>query len=313
MPARPERLFLDWNAGAPLAPTARAAMLEVLTLAGNPSSIHAEGRAARASVESARRRLAAGIGADPKAVAFSSGGTEANVTALAPGVTDASGVPCTRLVLSAVEHPSVLAGGRFAAGDVRRVAVDRDGRLDLADLGRALAEIDAGGERALVSVMVANNETGVLQPVREAAAIAHAHSALLHTDAVQALGKIHVDLADLGADVMTLSGHKIGAPRGVGAIVRAGEAIRIPPLLTGGGQEFGNRAEILVNTPAVSNLIRQGKLDQLETTMQAGSQFGMRTMDNAIEALLNQRAITGKEAYKKGISKSKFEPFKDQG
>jgi cysteine desulfurase len=221
-----ERAYLDWNATAPLRPEARAAMVAALDTAGNPSSVHAEGRAARRLIEEAREQVAALVGALPKNVTFTSGGTEANVLALAPG---------EHLLVSAIEHPSVRAGGRFAA--VEEIAVTGQGQVDLAALERRLAEV----ERPLVSIMAANNETGIIQPIAAAAAIVHAADGLLHTDAVQAAGKIVCNIETLGADFLSVSAHKLGGPKGVGALIRRDDR-PIEPLIKGGGQERGARA-----------------------------------------------------------------------
>lgn len=235
-----ERAFLDWNAGAPMGAAARAALIDALGRVGNASSVHAEGRAARSLVEGARRSVAALVGADPERVLFTSGGTEANATALTPDH-KVGGKPfrARRLFVSAVEHPSVLAGGRFAAEDVETLPVDGAGRLDLATLERRLA---AFGGDVLVSLMAANNETGVIEPVAKAAALVKAAGGLLHVDAVQAVGKIPVSAAALGADYLTISAHKIGGPQGVGALVLAAPDTEPVALLTGGGQERRRRA-----------------------------------------------------------------------
>lgn len=233
-----DRLYFDWNATAPLRPQARAAMLAALEIVGNPSSVHAEGRAARRLVEEARERVAALVGAEPRDVVFTSGGTEANMLALAPASAD--GKVRDRLLVSAIEHPSVLAGGRFSAAAVERLPVTADGQIDLAALERRLALL---GGRALVSLMLANNETGVVQPVSEAARLTHEAGGLLHVDAVQGAGRIACDINALGADLLTVSGHKIGAPKGVGALIRRAAAVPFPePLIKGGGQERGVRA-----------------------------------------------------------------------
>lgn len=234
-----ERLYFDWNATAPLRPQARAAMQAALDASGNPSSVHAEGRTARRLVEEARERVAELVGAEPSNVVFTSGGTEANMLALTPA--HPSGAkPRDRLLVSAIEHPSVLAGGRFPADAVERMPVTADGQLDLAALKRRLTSL---GDRVLVSLMLANNETGVVQPVSEAARLTHAAGGLLHVDAVQALGRIACDINELGADFLTVSGHKVGAPKGVGALIKRDAALRFPdPLIKGGGQERGMRA-----------------------------------------------------------------------
>ena len=236
----PERSYFDWNATAPLRDEARAAFAEALSIPGNPSSVHAEGRAARRLIEKAREEVAALVGARASDVFFTSSGTEANMLALTPAI-DVAGdkLPRSKLLLSAIEHVSVRAGGRFAREAIAELPVDAEGRLDLAALAKAVAK----SPRALVSLMLANNETGVIQPVADAAAIVRAAGGLLHVDAVQAAGRIDCDIAVLGADLLTLSAHKIGGPKGVGALVRASDDIHIPdPLIRGGGQERGLRA-----------------------------------------------------------------------
>jgi cysteine desulfurase len=229
-----QRAYLDWNATAPLRPQAHAAVAAALAAVGNPSSVHAEGRAARRLVEEARGAVAALVGAEPGNVVFTSGGSEANMLALSPAI---GGRAFDRLLVSAIEHPSVLAGGRF--GRVATIPVTPDGLVDLGALARGLA---AGTGRPLVSVMLANNETGVVQPVCEVARIVHEADGLLHVDAVQAAGRIPCDIKALGADLLTISGHKIGAPKGVGALVKAAAGLQIDPLITGGGQERRARA-----------------------------------------------------------------------
>ena len=233
-----ERAYFDWNATAPLRPVARAAVLAALEAPGNASSVHGEGRGARRLIEDARRQVAALAGAEAKEVTFVSGATEANALALQPHIeTGAERAPRDRLFVSAVEHPSVLAGGRFPAGDVEILPVDREGRVDLAALRKALART----ERPLVSVLLANNETGVIQPIEEIAGVVHATNGLLHVDAVQAAGRIPLDMRALGADLMSLSSHKLGGPQGAGALIgRPGLALT--PLIRGGGQERGVRA-----------------------------------------------------------------------
>ncbi len=235
-----ERTYLDWNATAPLRPEAQRALQDALTLAGNPSSVHAEGRAARHLIEHAREEVAQLVGARPANVIFTSSGTEANALALTPAIETAGEKrPRDRLFMSAIEHPSVRAGGRFPREAIEDVPVDMDGRLNLAALADALSR----ASRPLVSIMLANNETGVIEPVAEAAAIVHAAGGLLHVDAVQAVGRIPCDIGALGADLLTLSAHKIGGLKGAGALVRASDDIHFAdPLIRGGGQERGLRA-----------------------------------------------------------------------
>jgi cysteine desulfurase len=225
-PARRET-YLDWNATAPLRPEAQAAVAAALAECGNPSSVHRRGRAARTRVERAREAVAALIGAPADGIVFVSGGTEANHLALC-------GSGRERILVSAVEHSSVLQ----AVPDAERIAVDANGIVDPESLERQLA---ADPRPAIVSVMLANNETGVIQPVAELARVAHAHGALLHCDAVQAAGKLSLNVVELGADLVSLSAHKLGGPPGVGALAILGD-VELQPIFRGGGQERGRRA-----------------------------------------------------------------------
>jgi cysteine desulfurase len=220
-------VYLDHNATTPLRPGVAEAVAKAMALGGNASSVHRHGRLARRAVDEARSRVAALVGASPDEVVFTSGGSEANDLAI-------NGGDRRRVLVSAVEHASVL----DAAPDGERLAVDTDGVVDVAALESRLAADDAP---ALVSVMFANNETGVRQPVSEIVDVAHRHGALVHCDAVQAAGHIAIDMAALGLDLLTLSAHKMGGPQGVGALVLA-PGVAITPRLRGGGQERGRRA-----------------------------------------------------------------------
>jgi cysteine desulfurase len=234
-----ERAYFDWNATAPLREEARAAMAAALELTGNASSVHAEGRAARQVIEKAREQVARLVGAAAKNVTFTSGATEANMLALTPAIA-MGGAKALRdkLFISAIEHPSVRSGGRFAADAVEELPVTGDGVVDLHALKSALAR----AEHPLVSVMLANNETGVVQPIREIAEIVHAANGVLHVDAVQGPGRVDCDIGDLGADLMSLSAHKLGGPQGAGALIRRDDIHIAEPLIKGGGQERGLRA-----------------------------------------------------------------------
>jgi cysteine desulfurase len=234
----PDRVYLDWNATTPLRPEVREAIAAAWDLPGNPSSVHAEGRLARRWIEDARAAVADAVGALPRNVIFTSGGTEANALALTPGLRRGSGPPVERLLVSAIEHASVLAGGRFPREAIGTIGVTRAGLVDIDHLRATLAS----GPAALVSIMLANNETGALQPVKEAAEIVHEAGGLLHVDAIQALGKIPFDINSLGADLVTLSAHKVGGPKGTGALVLVDGLLGPEPLLRGGGQERGHRA-----------------------------------------------------------------------
>ena len=217
--------YLDHNATTPLRPEVVEAVSRALEQWGNPSSVHSYGRSARRGVEDARPKVAGLAGADAAAVVFTSGGTEANNLAL-------KGCGRPRILVSAVEHPSVLE----AADNIETIPVNADGVVDLDALQAMLRD----GEAAVVSIMLANNETGVIQPVARAAALAHEADALFHCDAVQVAGRLPLDFQALGADMMTLSAHKIGGPKGMGALIVA-DHVPVTPVMRGGGQERSRR------------------------------------------------------------------------
>jgi cysteine desulfurase len=243
--------YLDYNATAPVRPEVVDVVCTVLGQTGNPSSVHQVGRKARAVLEQARQSVAALVGAPPDAVVFTSGGTEANNQAL-------QSVSGPKLI-SAIEHDSVLA----AAPEARRIPVDRNGVIDLQGLEEQLETL----RPALVSVMLANNETGVLQPVHDVVACARRHDALVHCDAVQAAGKIPIDVKALGVDLMTVSAHKLGGPPGVGALV-LGAGIEPVALHRGGAQERRWRPGT-ENLPGIAGFGRACELAAADTEWQA--------------------------------------------
>ncbi|WP_267355416.1 MULTISPECIES: cysteine desulfurase family protein [unclassified Methylobacterium] len=234
------RAYLDYNATAPARPTVADAVARALMLPGNPSSIHAEGRAARAALEAARAEVAALVGARPEQVVFTSGGTEA-ANAVLSGDLRRRGLPApTRLLHTATEHPCVAAGHRFPEAAVELLPVTREGIIDLAALESGLAALT--DESVLLSVHAANNETGAVQPLSEVVALARTHGrTLVHSDAVQAVGKVPLDMEALDLDALTLSGHKFAAPKGVGALVLAEGVSLESAFLRGGGQERRQR------------------------------------------------------------------------
>lgn len=220
--------YLDHNATTAVRPEARAAIEDVLSMTGNGSSVHGPGRKARALIERSREMVAALVNADPDNVTFTSGGTEANNQAML-------GADAQRVLVSAIEHPAVLS----VCESAEIIPVTQDGVVDLAQLKSMLGE-DASD--TLVCVMFANNETGVIQPIVEVAEIVHAAGARLHCDAVQAPGKVAIDVRTLGVDSLALSGHKMGAPAGIGALI-TGRCGKAPAsLMSGGGQEYFRRA-----------------------------------------------------------------------
>ena len=232
------RVYLDYNASAPVLPAAREAMVRAFEL-GNPSSVHFEGRTARAAIEKARGQVASLVDGKAKNVIFTSGGTEAANLALTPHIhigADKSGF--SRLGLCAVEHPCVLNGHRFPFEAVTVLPVDSNGRLNLTFLQEWLA---ASPDKSVVALQYANNETGVLQPMKEAAALVHAAGGLLVCDAAQAAGKVPLSF-ECGADIFLISAHKFGGPKGAGAVILASDALFVAaPHVIGGGQENGRR------------------------------------------------------------------------
>lgn len=239
-------VYLDHNATAKVRPEAIAAITDVLTHVGNPSSIHAAGRAARAVMEHARADVAALIAAPASTVIFLSGGTEANALAIESAV--AAGAK--RLIVSAIEHDSIQETARAMGVAVETLPVDANGVADLAWLRERLAGWDAADGRPFVALMLANNETGVIQPVAEAAELVRAADGWLHVDAIQAAGKIPVDSRALGADTLSVSAHKIGGPQGVGALTFGPRATMVRRQ-HGGGQERGRRGGT-ENLPGIS-------------------------------------------------------------
>ena len=221
-----EPVYLDHNATTPIRPKALEAVAQVLPLLGNPSSVHRFGRDLRRHIEDSREALAALVHAEPADVVFTSSGTEANNLALC-------GVQRNRILVSAIEHVSVL----DARQDVTLIPVDKNGVVDCAALETMLADDDAP---ALISVMFANNETGVMQPVEDVTAIAKRHDALVHCDAVQGTGKVPIDINTLGVDLLSVSSHKIGGPQGAGALIIKDNVV-LQAIIRGGGQERSHR------------------------------------------------------------------------
>jgi cysteine desulfurase len=272
--------YLDWNATAPLLPEVAAAMAATLAACGNASSVHRWGRASRRAVERAREDVAALVGAAAEEVTFTGGGTEANHLAL-------RGFPGRRIIVSAIEHDSV----RAAAPEVELLPVCADGRADLAALERMLA---ADPRPALVSLMLANNETGAIQPVGNAATIAHRHGALLHCDAIQAAGKIAVSFGALGADFLTLSAHKLGGPQGVGALVMR-EGVPLTAQQRGGGQERGYRAGT-ENVPGIVGFGAAAEIAARELSYYGGVAVLRDAAEQRLLAIAPEARVFGAEA-----------------
>jgi len=280
-----QRTYLDYNATAPLRPEVAEAVARALQMPGNASSVHAEGRAARAEIEKAREMVAALAGASAKNVIFTSGGTEANNTVLSPLLRRShADAEAALLLIGATEHPSVLAGHRFPTSAVERIPVDHNGIIDLGWLEARLAQVPG---RVLVSIQVANSETGVLQPIAKAAQLVRARGGITHTDAVQAAGRVPIDITGLGVDVLTLSAHKLGGPKGVGAIVLGSDQLELSDrLIRGGGQERGYRA----GTEDVAGAVGFGLAAKLALQGLAEEATRLRHLRSEFEAALRRIA-----------------------
>ncbi|GGY49732.1 cysteine desulfurase family protein [Parvularcula lutaonensis] len=274
-----DRLYLDHNATSPLRPECRDAMLDAMSAPRNASSVHAEGRAAKQLVEKARKSIAGAISCPPTSIVFNSGGTEADHTAI---LGFARGGPkVRRLFLSATEHPAVPAAAEKSGLPVETVPVLKDGTLDLAWLEKRLGTYDPQADGPfLLCTMLANNETGVIHPVKEAAQIARKAGGYTMVDAVQALFKIEIDFSTLGADLLALSAHKAGGPVGIGALVVT-PGLGFEPLLGGGGQEENRRAGTH-NVPAIAGF---GRLAEVASVSDYQALAGIR---DRIEAGLPQ-------------------------
>ncbi|OQM76661.1 cysteine desulfurase family protein [Manganibacter manganicus] len=247
-----QRAYLDHNASAPLYEAARLVVVAALDITANPSSVHAEGRSARQVVERARRDVATLVNARSEHVVFTSGATEAASTLLSPEWRMGRGaVRMSRLYVCAADHPCLLNGGHFAADRVTRIGVDGNGLVRLEELRAALAAHDKGQGLPLVAIHAANNETGVVQPVEDIAAVVKAAGGVFVLDAVQAAGRIILDMSKPCADYLILSSHKIGGPKGAGALVAAADLMMPAPLVNGGGQEKGHRGGT-ENLPAIA-------------------------------------------------------------
>ena len=285
-----ERTYLDWNATAPLLPAAREAVLAALDSVGNPSSVHGEGRALRMMVEAARRDVAALVDTAPAHVIFTSGATEAANLVLTPDYRMGR-TPLTlgHLYVSEIEHPAIREGGRFARDRVTTIPVSRAGLVDLDALEALLEGHDKAQGLPMVAVMLVNNETGIVQPVKAVARLVRRHGGLLVVDAVQAVGRIPVDIEALDADFLIISSHKLGGPKGAGALLSRGEVLMPAPLVRGGGQEKGHRsgtenpaalAGFAVAARAASSDLaeRNARIADLRDALEAG----MRTATNDV-------------------------------
>ena len=288
-------IYADYNATAPLRPEAREAMLAAFEIGANPSSVHGAGRAARKAVETARGQVGAAIGAAAENIIFTSGGTEANALAVhgaVGGLEVNGGEAC--LLISNIEHEAVSQNAATAGVPVRGIAVTADGVVDLGDLRTHLEAVTAEeGVTPILSLMLVNNETGVIQPVAEAAAMVREAGGLIHCDAVQALGKTPVNVALLGVDYLALSAHKLGGPQGVGALWHRPGAPLLP-ILRGGGQERSLRS----GTENVAGIAGFGAAAEAAVRDLAKYQ-ALATLRDAMEARLEREAgvtVMGKAA-----------------
>lgn len=292
MASKNEHVYLDHNAGAPLRPVVRDRMVDVMMDAGNASSVHGAGRRARGRVEEAREQVALLCGSNSKNVTFVSGGTEANMTALTPIWRD-QGAPVylESLLRGATEHPSVVSGGRFPASMHHSLPVDADGRVMLDSLRDKLS----GAGPVLVSVMAANNETGVLQPLSDIGALVRQAGGFLHVDAVQAAGRIPIDMDAWQADVISLSAHKFGGPQGIGAVVVRSGA-RVPSaLISGGGQENWRRAGT-ENVAAITGFGVAAQCAAIDVAERGGLAEFRDRIEAEVSGLCPDTVVFGREA-----------------
>lgn len=266
------RTYLDHNATSPLRPAVKAAMLHAMEVGGNASSIHAEGRAAHKIVDDAREALGFALGCLPQMIVFTGSGSEANNMAL-------RGVGAERILVSSIEHPSVLAAAKASGKTVELIPVTREGVVDLVALDNMLS-----GPNVLVSVMLANNETGVIQPIADIVRIAKAKRALVHVDAVQGFGKIPLNFGLLGCDLLTVAAHKVGGPVGIGALV-VRDGLVVEPLIVGGGQELRRRAGT-ENLAAIAGFAAVAKENRLQTNV----------LRQQLEASLEGAIVVGTDA-----------------
>jgi len=260
-------IYLDYNATTPIRQSVITAVAEAMAVSGNPSSVHRAGRGARAMVEKARAQVAGLVGARARDVTFCSGGTEASNTVI-------RGAGAASLIISVIEHDCVRAAAAATGLPVFEIPVDGDGVVDLTVLEHLLKKAP---KPALVSVMMANNEMGAIQPITDIATLARENGARLHTDAVQAAGKITIDHALLGVDYLTLSAHKVGGPQGVGAIVSAPTA-PLKALIAGGGQELSRRS----GTENVAGIVGFG-VAALDAMAELGMAVKLRNMRDRLE------------------------------
>ncbi len=263
------RTYLDHNATSPLRPEAKQAMVRAMEISGNASSVHSEGRKAHKLMDDARETLAFHLGCLPQMIAFTGGGTEANNMAL-------RGLDVDRILISAVEHDSVRSAAKASGKNVEIIPVDKFGRVDLNGLEQML-----NGPKALVSVMIANNETGVVQPIQDVVQLTSKVGGLCHIDAVQGFGKRPMNFGLLGCDLMTVGAHKVGGPTGIGALIIR-DGLVVEPLLQGGGQELRRRAGT-ENLVAIAGFAATAKAAQLEN----------HALNDTLEAALEDTVIFG--------------------
>lgn len=278
MPTTNRIIYLDYNATAPLLPAVKEGMLNIMDTPNNASAIHKAGRAARMAVENAREQVAKSIGAKTEGVIFTSGATEANNMAL-------NGITNHTIYAGATEHPAIL----NAVDNINILSVDHDGLIDLEALNHTLSAL---GAPALVSVMMVNNETGVIQPIKKIASIVHKHGGILHSDCVQALGRIELNMQETGIDMLSLSAHKLGGPQGVGVLV-IDPKIELTPILRGGGQEKNRRA----GTENVTGIVGFGIAAEQSTLTDTSKLEKMRDrLEQEIKATAPEVIIHGENA-----------------
>ncbi|CAM1648256.1 Aminotransferase class V domain [Bartonella choladocola] len=289
------RCYLDYNATTPLSDAARNALVDALDVYGNPSSVHQEGRAAKALLEKARRQVAKRLHTEADHVVFTSGATEAAMTLLTPHYKmGRSDVSFSKVYIGATEHPCIGKGGRFDKDRQDHIGVDENGIINIEELEQKLARHDKSQGLPMVAIQAANGETGVIQPIGKIADVVKQSGGVLIVDIVQYIGKLPVNIESFGGDFFIVAAHKIGGPKGVGAFVATGSALMPEAMILGGGQEKGFRS----GTESIPLIASFGAaMEQKPTTQDLDHSKALQMrLENGLRQLSNKLVIYGEHA-----------------